>query len=216
MRVTKAAFGISEGAVEEIDDLRGGEGFKDVDLGAREQRRDNLEGGIFGRGAYEEDVAGFNVRQKGILLGLVETVNFINEDDGALGGVGFALGLGHDLFDFLDAAENSAEGDEFTARDSGDDAGEGGFTATWRAPQEHGAEIIGFDLQAEGFAGAKKFFLADEFVECAGAHALGERLQGRRGVLEGGVVERGEETHGSSLAQLAWGASFQLAVFSGK
>ena len=205
MRVTKAAFGISEGAVEEIDDLRGGEGIENVDLGAGEERGDDLEGRIFGGGADEEDVAGFNVRQEGVLLGFVEAVNFINEDDGALGGAGFALGLGHDLFDFLDAAEDGAEGDEFAARNAGDDARESGFAAARRAPEKHGTEIVGFDLQAERFAGAEKFFLADEFVESAGSHAFGEGLQGCGGVLEGGVVERGEETHGGSVAQSAGG-----------
>jgi hypothetical protein len=35
-------------------------------------------------------------------------------------------------------------------------------------------------------------------------------LQGGGGVLEGGVVERGEETHEDSVTQSAGGASFQL------
>jgi len=201
MSVTKAAFGISKGAVEEIDDLRGGESIENVDLGAGEERRDDLEGRIFGGGANEEDVAGFDVGEEGVLLGFVEAVNFINEDDGALGGAGFALGLSHDLFDFLDAAEDGAEGDEFAARNAGDDTGESGFAAARRAPEKHGAEIIGFDLQAKRFAGAEELFLADEFVESAGSHAFGEGLQGCGGVLEGGVVERGEETHWGSVAQ---------------
>jgi len=47
-------------------------------------------------------------------------------------------------------------------------------------------------LNAEGFAGAEEFFLADEFVEGARAHALGERLEGCRGL---GFGERGEEAH---------------------
>jgi len=201
MRVAKSALGISEGAVEEINDLRGGEGFEDVDLGAGEKRRDDLEGGIFGGGADEEDVAGFDVGEEGVLLSFVEAVNFVHEDDGALGSAGFALGLGHDLFDFLDAAEDGAEGDEFAAGEAGDDARESGFAAAWGAPEKHGTEIVGFDLEAERLAGAEEFFLADEFVEGAGAHALGERLQGGGGVVLG-FAERGEKTHGDSLAQM--------------
>jgi hypothetical protein len=197
--VTEAAIGIGEGAVKEINDLRSGEGVEDVDLGAREERGDDLERGIFGGGTDEEDVAGFDIREESVLLGFVEAMDFVNEDDGALSGVGFALGLGHDVLDFFDAAEDGAEGDEFAAGEAGDDAGERGLAATRRAPEEHGAEIIGFDLEAKRFAGAEEFFLADEFVEGAWAHALGEGLKGGGGV---GFVDRGEETHGSSVAQM--------------
>ena len=210
MSVTKAAFGISKGAVEEIDDLRGGEGVEDVNLGAGEQRGDDLEGRVFGGGADKEDVAGFHVGEEGVLLSFIEAVNFVDEDDSALGGAGLALSLGHDLFDFLDAGEDGAEGDELAAGEAGDDAGESGFAATWGAPEEHGAEIVGFDLQAERFAGAEEFFLADEFVESARAHPFGERLQGGGDILQGGVVEGREETHGGSVTQSAGGASFQL------
>jgi len=84
MSVGEAAFGISEGAVKEIDDLRGGEGFEDVNLGAGEERGDDLEGRIFGGGADEEDVAGFDVREEGVLLSFVEAMHFVDEDDGAL------------------------------------------------------------------------------------------------------------------------------------
>ena len=32
----------------------------------------------------KSDVAGFDVRQEGVLLGFVEAMNFVDEDDGAL------------------------------------------------------------------------------------------------------------------------------------
>jgi hypothetical protein len=53
--------------------------------------------------------------------------------------------------------------------------------------------LVVFDLLAKRFAGAEEFFLADEFVEGAGAHAFGERLVG--GVFDGGRWEFGEEAH---------------------
>jgi hypothetical protein len=40
-------------------------------------------------------------------------------------------------------------------------------------------------LLAKRFAGAEESFLADEFIERTGAHALGERLVSR--VFEGGL-----------------------------
>src|SRR6266403_2983113 len=178
--------------MEEFDDLRGGVGFEDVDLGAGEKRGDDLERGIFGGSADEENVAGLDVREEGVLLGFVEAVDFVDEDDGAKAGAGFFSGFGHDFFYFFYAAGDSTEGNEFAFGEAGDEARESGFAAAGRSPEEHGGEVVGFDLNAEGFAGAKEFFLADEFVEGAGTHALGERLEGRGGL---GFGEAREKAH---------------------
>src|SRR6267378_6404035 len=178
--------------MEEFDDLRGGVGFEDVDLGAGEEGGDDFEGGIFGGGADEENVAGFDVREEGVLLGFVEAMDFVDEDDGAKAGAGFVLGFGHDFFYFFYAAGDSAEGDEFAFGEAGDEARDSGFAAAGRAPEEHRGEVVGFDLNAEGFAGAEEFFLADEFVEGAGTHALGEGLEGRGGL---GFGEAREKAH---------------------
>src|SRR5205807_10218593 len=89
---------------------------------------------------------------------------------------------GHDVLDFLDAGENGAEGDEFGARETGDESRERGFAAAGRSPEEHRADVVAFDLHAQRLAGTEEFFLADEFVERARTHALGERLIGGRDV----------------------------------
>ena len=86
MIVTQAVLGVREGAAEETDDLRGGEGVENVNLGARKQRVRSLRR-MDSRGrADQENVAGFHVGEKGILLGFVEAVDFIHEDNGALAG----------------------------------------------------------------------------------------------------------------------------------
>ncbi len=51
---------------------------------AREERRDQLEGRILGRGANEDDRAVFHDRQEGILLRAIEAMNFIDEEKGSL------------------------------------------------------------------------------------------------------------------------------------
>src|SRR5258707_3442027 len=140
--------------MEEFDDLRGGVGFKDVDLGAGEEGGDDFEGGIFGGGADEENVAGLDVREEGVLLGFVEAVDFVDEDDGAKAGAGFFFGFGHDFFYFFYTAGDSAEGNEFAFGEAGDEASESGFSAAGRPPEEHRGEVVGFDLNAEGFARA--------------------------------------------------------------
>ena len=126
----------------------------------------------------------FDVGKEGVLLSFVESVNFVDEDDGA-------------VFDFFDAGEHGAEGDEFGLREARDQPRQRGFSAAGRAPEKHRANVVGFDLQAQRLAGAEKFFLADEFVERARTHALRKRLVGGGNVgVRGGPGEFGEEAHG--------------------
>ena len=88
------------------------------------------------------------------------------------------FGDGHHFLDFFDAGEHGAEGNELGACQARDEARERGFSAARRPPEEHGAEVVVFDLNAKRLAGTEQFFLADEFIEGARAHALGERLVG--------------------------------------
>src|SRR2546429_6211677 len=130
-----ARFG-GEGAAKQLDDLRSGERFEDVHLGAGQKRRDDFKGGIFGGSANESDMAGFDVRKEGVLLSFVEAVNFVDEDNGAVAGGRFVFGGGHDLLDFLDAGEDGAEGDELGVRDASNEARKRGFRS-----EEHTSEL---------------------------------------------------------------------------
>src|SRR2546425_3595731 len=121
------------------------------------------------------------------------TIVFIDEDDGAIAGFGFQFGSGHDFLDFLDAGQDRAERDEAGFGEPRNQTSESGFPAAGRAPEKHGAEMVRFDLNAERFAGAEEFLLADEFVKRAWTHALGERLKcGRSFRLDGRREWRGE------------------------
>ena len=175
--------------------MRRCERVEDVDLRAREKRRDHFERRILGGCADKDNVTGFDVREKGVLLGFVEAVNFVDEDDGAMAAARFLFGDGHDFLDFLNARENGAEGDKFRTRQARDEARERGLSATRRSPEKHGAEVVIFDLHAQGFAGTEKFFLTNEFIERARAHALGERLVGGGNVRLRDVRQMREEAH---------------------
>ena len=157
------------------------ERLQDVDAGAGEQRRDDLEGRILGGRADQGDVSGFDVRQKSVLLGLVEAMHFVHENDGAPPGAPRVLGGGHHVLDFADAAEHGAEGHEFGMRAARDQARQSGFAAAGRSPQNHRAEFVALDGHAQGLAGAQQFLLADELFERARAHAFGERAASRCG-----------------------------------
>ena len=83
-----------------------GERPQHIDAAAGEQRGDDLEGGILRSGANQPDVSFLHVRQKCVLLRFVETMDFINEDDGPGAILAGAFSVSHDLLDFLYAGQH--------------------------------------------------------------------------------------------------------------
>ena len=80
--------------------LGGGERFEAEEVAAREERRIDVETRVVGGGADEADVALFDIRQEEVLLGFVEAVQFVDEENRR--GLGTAAGGGEDLPQFGD------------------------------------------------------------------------------------------------------------------
>ena len=109
----EAALAVGEGAAQERQQLGLAEGVQHVDPAAREERRVDLEGGVFGRGADQDDRAHLDVGQERVLLGAVEAVDLVDEEDRAGTPPGpRRLRVGQDRADLLDAREDGGEGDE--------------------------------------------------------------------------------------------------------
>ena len=83
LQCAQAAFFVFQRSAQQRGDLLLVERFQHIDAAAREQRRDDLEGGILGGRADQPDGAALDVGQKCVLLRLVEAVNLIDEEDGA-------------------------------------------------------------------------------------------------------------------------------------
>src|ERR1700679_291606 len=73
----EATGAIGESAMEECDDIGFGKSLQCVDAAAGEQSGVEFEGGILGGGADEADGTALDVGQEGVLLGLVEAMNFV-------------------------------------------------------------------------------------------------------------------------------------------
>ncbi len=115
------------------------------------------------------------MRQKGVLLGLVEAVNLVDEDDGPGAEVARFFGIGHDLLDFLDPGQHGRKLDELRLGAMGDDLRQRGFAHARRTPKKNRARIVALDLHAQWLAGAEDVFLAGELVQIARPHAVGQR-----------------------------------------
>ena len=87
---------VGQGSLHNSLDLIFREGAEGEDTGAGEEGGDDLKGGVFGGGPDEGNGAVLHMGQDGILLGLVEAVELVHEEDGPLTGEAPALfGLLH-------------------------------------------------------------------------------------------------------------------------
>ena len=116
------------------------------------------------------------MRQKRILLRLVEAVNLVAEQDrAALDQAQAAFGFLDDLAHARDAFGDGAELHECGAGALRDDASEGGFAGAGRPPEDDAAQLVLLDQLAQRLAGTQQMILADELLERGGTHACGER-----------------------------------------
>ena len=164
------------------DDLAKGllaELLQDENPGPRQQRGDDFEGGVFRRRPEEDDVALFHVRQKGRLLGLVEAVDLVDEQDHGLAEKPSLLfGPGHELLDLLDPGKNGAEELEGQVEVSGQHHAQGRLARARRTPEDDGNELVRLDELGQELALAQDVVLAVDAVEGPGPHPLGERRPG--------------------------------------
>ena len=172
----EAALLVGERGAQDALDLLRRERLELEDAGAGEQRRDDLERRVLGRGADERDRAVLDIRQDDVLLRLVEAVDLVDEEDRALPLLAEPLAcFSDDAAEVSDAGRDGGDGLEVGLRERGDDAGEGGLAGAGRAPEDHRGELVGVDGAAQDAPLADEVLLADELVEGARPHARGER-----------------------------------------
>ena len=180
VEVAQPVFGIGEGAVDEFSYLILGQGVESIDAGAGKEGRDDLKGGILRGCADEGNGAVLNVGENDVLLGLVEPVNFIDEEDGALAcETPAAARLPKDAAEVGNTGFNGADRLKVGLGHVGDDAGKGCFAGAGRAPQNDGRELVCLNGASEDVAFANDVLLPNEFIEGCGPHAGGKgRLTG--------------------------------------
>ena len=188
---------VLEGLADDRREVLLGQAVQGHDAAARQQRRDDFERGVFGRGADQGDQAAFDVVQEGVLLGLVEAMDFVHEEDGAATlQLLLAPGLVDHGPDLLDAREHGGELEVVRAGLAGDDARERGLAASRRPPQDHREDAVLLGRHADDRPLAHEVRLPDELGQAARPHAFGQGPAGL-GLFFGVVVEdvhRGPES----------------------
>src|ERR1035437_734696 len=113
------------------------------------------------------------------------------------------LGIHHHRFDFLDAAEHRAEGNELEASDARNQLGQGGLADAGRSPENDGGERVLLDLAAQRLAGPQDVLLPDIVFQPRGTHPF------RQGPVAAGRLRCGGVKQAHARNTLCRGASYR-------
>ena len=121
------------------------EAFQDEDLAAGQQRAVELEAGVLGGGSNEDDRAVFDVREERVLLGTVESMDLVDEQERALPDLPALPSSLKDLPEVRNTGERRREGFEGQVGLLGEEPGDGRLPAPGRSPQHHRREPLSID-----------------------------------------------------------------------
>ena len=151
------ALAVGQCAIEQDADVGGGQRLENVDPAAAQQRGGELEAGIFSGGADQGDDATLHVGKKGVLLGPVEAVDLVAEENRSPPQtVAPDLGFPDDFPDPGNSFGHRAEADEFALGVAGDEVGQGGLARARRSPENRAAHIAPPDRVAQRLAGGEE------------------------------------------------------------
>ena len=149
---------------------------QDVDLAAAQQRRNHLERRVFGRGAHERHDTLLDGPQQRILLRLVETVDFVDEQDRRRRVEEVLLAGRFDHFaHILDPRRNGRQREEGAFEFRGHDLSQRGLPHPRRPPEDERRDVARLQKLAENAVAAHQMLLPDVVVERAGTEAFGQR-----------------------------------------
>ncbi len=147
--------------IQHLFDILGGQRFQQVNAGAGQQRRVQLKRRIFGGRADEGDGAVFNVRQKSILLALVEAVDFVHKQNGAPPGIAVLPRALDRLADLLHAGGHRRDAFDIRVGITGNHLRQRRFPGARRPPEDHGVQMPRLNGARQGFTGRQQVLLAD-------------------------------------------------------
>ena len=150
---------------------------QDEHLAARQQRGVQLEGRVLGGRPDQGDGAVLDHRQEAVLLGPVEAVHLVDEQQrAAAAGPPPARQL-ELLLQVGDAGEHRRQRHELQVRVLGQQPGDGGLAAAGRAPQDARRQPALGQHPADRAFRAEQMVLPDDFVDPVGAQPVGERTR---------------------------------------
>ncbi len=187
-------------------------------LTARHERAGEREGGILGGRPDEGDRAILDLGQQPVLLGAIEAVDLVDEQERGLTRAAPRLRLLVDLAQVRHPGHHRRELHQRLAQAPGEQAGERRFAGAGRPPQDDRAELAAGEHAPERRIRAEQMVLADQLLECLRAQPVGERLAGGdRGAAASGLGPSEQIAHPPiTTASLRSGRSTSSGQDSGR
>ena len=150
-RAGEAALLVLERAADDGRDVLVAQRFQPPDAHPRQERRVDLEVRVLGRGADQGDRAVLDVGEEGVLLGLVEPMDLVEEEHGSRAVQGDAvLRLGDQRADVGDTGHDRGDRREMRADLAGQQSSEARLAGSGRTPQQEAGEMTARDAAPKG------------------------------------------------------------------
>ena len=130
-----------------------------------QERGINLKGRIFRGGSHQYNAALFHIREKRVLLRLVEPVDLIGEEHRPQPGPAVLLRLRHHILDLPDPAGHCAELHEGGPGPAGDDPRQRGLPHSGRPPEDHGRDLIPVNELPQDLPRSQQMLLPHIFLQ---------------------------------------------------
>ncbi len=143
-------------------------------LRARQQRTDQLEGRVFGRCADQDHRAVFDIGQESVLLGAVEAVDLVDEQQRAVPHLAPLLGRLEHLAQIGDAGKHRRQRLEGEIRTLRQEARDRRLAAAGRPPQDHRGKRAARDHVADRTLRPDQMILADDVGKALGPQPVGQ------------------------------------------
>ena len=143
---------------------------------ARKQRSDNFKRRVLGSCADKRDGAIFNMRQNHVLLGLIEPVNLVHEQDGRLTVHAFAvLGLSDDTAQIGHSGSNGANRLKINLGRGCHQPGQCRLASAWWPPEDDGRQASYGNGFQQHSVRVNDLVLPDKIGKGPGPHPLCQR-----------------------------------------
>ena len=165
---------------------RGVQGVHDKDFAAGEEGAVQFKGGVFRSGPHQRNGSVFHIWQKTVLLGAVEPMYFIHEQEGPMAVFPAPGRFVKGFSQIRHAGEDGGESCEMHGRARRQNARQRGFSAAGRPPQNKAGHLAGVRHEPERSSFPQQMILAHDVFQCGRPQAVRQRA-----VREGGKQARG-------------------------
>ncbi len=168
---------VRQRALEKEPKVYFGETRQAEDPTAGEQGADHFEGRVFGGGSHEGDRPRFHVGEEGILLGAIQAMDLIEEEQA---GPALLTGLPrrrHRRAHFLHSGLDPGKSRELRVDMLRQELREGGLADSGGSPEDAGGQGAGPQESAEGPFRAEEGVLPHDVLDSPRSHALRQRAR---------------------------------------